>query len=202
MDSHVSFATKASVKGAATFDVDRFTNTHSISNKATPNPDKQVLKLLKKLLKIYMGYFDPKIFCESKQSVRDEQKQNLPRMVDEMKMLRVQEHEKLGSREICFDQLLDCEESRKDKEATKRCFWTNLYNFKMLQKMLEILLSKQPKLLKKLDNCTMYVSLMISVKVLVQNEWLSCYEIFKTMLKHDDIKLMTGPMEEPVRTLD
>lgn len=103
LDSHVSFATKASMKGAATFDIDRFTNTHNISNKATPNPDKQVLKLLKKLLKIYMSYFDPKIFCESKLAVRDEQKQNLPMMVDEMKMLRNEEHEKLGSREICFD---------------------------------------------------------------------------------------------------
>ena len=48
----------------------------------------------------------------------------------------------------------------------------------------------------------MFVSLMVSVKGFVQNEWLSCYEIFKIMLKHQDTKLLMGPFEEPVRTLE
>ena len=65
----------------------------------------------------------------------------LPGLVEAMRALRMQEHEKLGSRDISFEQLLDCEESRKDKEATKRCFWINLFNFKMLQKILEILVT-------------------------------------------------------------
>ena len=42
---------------------------------------------------------------------------------------------------------------------------------------------------------------MSSIKVLVQGEELTCYEIFKTMMRHDDIHLMNGPFEDEVRTL-
>ena len=56
-----------------------------------------------------------------------------------------------------------------------------------------------PKTLNNLNNCTMFVSLMQSVKVRVNGELISCYEIFKTMLGHDNIHLLNGPFEENVR---
>ena len=75
-------------------------------------------------------------------------------------------------------------------------------NFKLLQKILEIFLVKPSLLKKQLTNCTMFITLMTSVKVtlLVDCE-LSCWEIFKTILKHDDIMILTGPFDEPYRAL-
>jgi hypothetical protein len=40
---------------------------------------------------------------------------------------------------------------------------------------------------------------MQSVKVRVNGEMISCYEIFKTMLGHENIHLLNGPFEETVR---
>ena len=42
---------------------------------------------------------------------------------------------------------LDCEDSRKMQSNIKRCFWINLFNYKILMKILEVLLTK-PKILK------------------------------------------------------
>mmetsp|Transcript_8812 Transcript_8812/g.10843 ORF Transcript_8812/g.10843 Transcript_8812/m.10843 type:complete len:96 (+) Transcript_8812:699-986(+) len=95
--------------------------------------------MMTKLLNIYMNFFDPKIFNEEKQEVRD--KLALPTMINEMKKLREYEYDRLSSREIFFGSPLGCAESAADSEATKRCFWTNLCNFKMLQKILEVLLT-------------------------------------------------------------
>lgn len=98
---------------------------------------------------------------------------------------------------------MECDESRKDKEAVKRCFWTNLFNFKILQKTLEVLLTKPGLLKNELVGCPMFIALMNSVTVIVQNEELTCYEIFKTMLRHEDIHLMNTNMEiEKARTLE
>ena len=102
---------------------------------------------------------------------------------------------------IAFENILDCEESRNDIEQNKRCFWINLFNFKLMDKLLEIFLT-QPRVLKKnLQNCTMFMVLMGSIKIKLQGAELSCYEIFRTMLKHDDIHLLSPPFEDEFRKL-
>lgn len=85
-------------------------------------------------------------------------------------------------------------------ETIKRCFWINLFNYKILMKVLEVFLTK-PRTLNRLSNCTMFVCFMNSVKVRVQGHLITCYEIFKTLLRHDDLHLLSGAMEDPVRSL-
>lgn len=46
----------------------------------------------------------------------------------------------------------------------------------------------------------MFECLMCSIKVRVQGHLISCYEIFRTMLKHD--ALLVGAFEEPVRSIE
>ena len=69
-------------------------------------------------------------------------------------------------------------------------------------KVLEVLLTKPRVLQNKLTSATMFVCLMSSVKVRLQGHEVSCYEIFRTMLKHSDIHLLNGPFEDPVRALE
>ena len=169
------------------------------SKKPLPNPDVKVKRLMEKLLKIYMEYFNRGDFCEEKQELVN--KAVLPTLVDKMKSLRDEEHRKLSSREIIFDQAMDCDEARKDAQDILRCFWINLFNFKILQKTLEILLLRPKMLKKELNNCSMAICLMHSIKISIQGEELTCLEVFKTMLKHDDMHMMTGPFEEQQRCL-
>ena len=122
-----------------------------------------------------------------------------------MLRLRQDEYQKLSTRPLSFDQLLESEENesiKKEKENIKRIFWINLFNFKMLQKILEILLTEPKVLEQKLINCTMFISLMHSVTIEINSETISCYEIFKTMLRHNDVQLLTGPFEEKLRKLE
>ena len=84
---------------------------------------------------------------------------------------------------IAFESIFDTPEARQDQEIIKRCFWINLFNYKILQKVLEVFLTK-PRALHKLTNCTMFVCFMSSVKVEVQGHTITCYEIFKTLLRH------------------
>ena len=93
------------------------------------------------------------------------------------------EHERLGSIRISFESIFDTKEDEKVQETIKRCFWINLFNYKILMKVLEVFLTK-PRTLHKLTNCTMFVCFMSSVKVNVQGHVITCYEIFKTILKH------------------
>ena len=125
----------------------------------------------------------------------------LPKLIEKMKNLKDEEYDKLSSRQIVVEQALDNPDSRKDAQDILRCFWINLFNFKILQKTLEIMLLR-PRLLKKeLINCSMAVCFMNSIKVSIQGEELSCLEVFKTMLRHDDMHMMLGPFEEKQRSL-
>ena len=151
------------------------------------------------MIDLYVKAFAPAIFDEHSLKITD--KEVIDSLKKELIALRQYEEEKLGSCTISFEAILDCEESRYDNENIKRCFWINLFNYKILSKILEVFLAS-PKTLNLLTNCTMFVSLMVSVKVKVNGEILSCYEIFRTMLRHDDIHLLTGPFEEPVRKLE
>jgi len=107
-------------------------------HKGVPNADKKIKKLLIELLQIYMQVFDSNSFCEDKQIITN--KEIIPIAKDKLKKLRVSELEKLTKKEIFFDQLLDCEDAKKETDNIKRCFWLNLVNFKLLQKILEIFL--------------------------------------------------------------
>ena len=87
-------------------------------------------------------------------------------------------------------------------ETIKRCFWLNLFNYKIMMKILEVFLTKPAVLKASLVNCTMFVCLQQSVKVRIQGHLISCYEIFRTMLKHDNTHLLSGPFEDPVRKIE
>lgn len=78
------------------------------------------------------------------------------------------------------------------------CFWINLFNFKILQKTLEVFLAKPNTIKNSLSNCTMFVAFMQAAKVRLNGVDISCHEIWRTMLKHNDIHLLTGAFEEPV----
>lgn len=47
----------------------------------------------------------------------------------------------------------------------------------------------------------MFISLIHTTKVVINGCELTCYEIFKTMLRHNDVQLLTGPFEEPLTPL-
>lgn len=98
---------------------------------------------------------------------------------EELLELRCYEVKKLNL--ISFDTAFASEANDEDTNDIKHCFWLNLFNYKMLSKILEVLITK-PKVLKNLTNCTMFVAMMISVEAKVNGEVLNCYEIFKTML--------------------
>ena len=102
---------------------------------------------------------------------------------------------------MVIESILDGEESQKELEKIKRCFWINLFNFKLLQKLLEIQLTKPRVLTSNLQNCTMFICLLQSIKVTINEHELNCYEIFRVMLKNDDLHFLSSPFEEPVREL-
>ena len=93
------------------------------------------------------------------------------------------------------------EADEEDINDIKHCFWLNLFNYKILSKMLEILITK-PKVLKSLTNCTMFVVFMVSVKVQINGETLNCYEIFRTMLQNKGVKVLMNDFDEPIRSLE
>ena len=47
----------------------------------------------------------------------------------------------------------------------------------------------------------MFICLLQSIKVTLNEEELSCYEIFRVMLKNDNLHFLSNPYEEPVRQL-
>ena len=47
----------------------------------------------------------------------------------------------------------------------------------------------------------MFICLLQSVKVTLNEHELSCYEIFRVMLKTDNLHFLSNPYEEPVRQL-
>ena len=111
------------------FDLEKFSLTHRGSD-LLPNPEAAVAKLLDKLLAIYMKVFDSKIFDEDTQRIK--MQDAIPALKEEMRELRETEHRKLTSRQISFLQVLDNEAAREEMETIKRCFWINLFNFKIL----------------------------------------------------------------------
>ena len=163
-----------------------------------PDPDKRVQKLLSKLINLYQEYFDPKHFDENEKKIIDQS--DIPKIKAKLLNLRKYEYKKLNNAELSFEVVFDCEDSRKMQETIKRCFWINLFNYKILMKILEVLIAKPKVLNDFLTNCTMFENLMCSVRVRIQGHLISCYEIFRTMLKHD--RLLGGCLEEPVRTLE
>ena len=48
----------------------------------------------------------------------------------------------------------------------------------------------------------MFIALMQSTKIEINGCIITCYEIFKTMLRHHDVQLLTGPFEEKLRNLE
>jgi len=48
----------------------------------------------------------------------------------------------------------------------------------------------------------MFITLMSSVKVELQGCQLSCYEVFKSILKNEDVTVLQGPFEEPYRSFE
>ena len=169
------------------------------TEKVVINPEKRAKKLLLQLIDLYTEVFDPSIFSEVQQKIIVTDA--IPQLIVKLKDLRRLEEEKLGSVKLVFEGIFDAPEAKQDQEIIKRCFWINLFNYKILMKVLEVLLTK-PRTLHRLTNCTMFVCFMSSVKVKVMGHMISCYEIFKTMLKHEDIHLLTGAFEDPVRTLE
>ena len=47
----------------------------------------------------------------------------------------------------------------------------------------------------------MFICLLQSIKVTINEFELNCYEIFRVMLKNDDLHFLSSPFEEPVRSL-
>ena len=76
----------------------------------------------------------------------------------------------------------------------KNCFWINLFNYAILSRVLELYIQK-PNLLKELDSCTKFICLMNSTQVQVNREVLTCYDIFKKMLRLDAVHLLGGLLE-------
>ena len=59
--------------------------------------------------------------------------------------------------------------------------------------MLEVFVVSPKELKKHLVNCTMFMSFLVSIKVTILDEQVDCYEIWRTILRHDDVQLMTDP---------
>lgn len=154
--------------------------------------------MLTKLIDLYIQVFDAsEINADDKLKFKDESVK--AKVKQELLALRIYEAKKLNS--ISFMTAFATKENEEDTNDIKHCFWLNLFNFKVLSKMLEVLIT-QPQVLKRLTNCTMFVTMMISVKVTINGEALNCYEIFKTMLRCSNVKILHGNFDEPVRKLE
>ena len=128
-------------------------------------PDKKVKKLLLKLLDIYMEVFDPKNFSEEELQIKN--KDAIRPIKEKLLALRKKEFDKIEMANISLHHIADSPAAEQDFETIKRCFWINLLNYKILQKILEIFLVRPRVLRKTLTNCTMFMILMTSTKVVV-----------------------------------
>ena len=118
-----------------------FDTDNSLQNAEQPlyQAQKSVQKLLKALLEIYAEYFDSSTFDEEKQAVRD--RKVLANFRTEMLGLRSQELSMLGDCNITAIIFNENVAQKSNIEDEKLCFWLNIFNYKLLQKVMEVLAS-------------------------------------------------------------
>lgn len=77
-----------------------------------------------------------------------------------------------------------------------------MFNYKLLQKMMEVLATEPKTLSTRLQSCTMIVGLLCSIQIFVNSKMLSLFEIFKTMLRNTEVQFMQQPFEAPYRRIE
>lgn len=85
------------------------------------------------------------------------------------------------------------------EDEKKHCFWLNLLNYAIFDKLLELIIAK-PKFLSELNSCTKFMCFLTSIKLTVSSNKVSAYDIMKNILKLDHeegqkIRLLGGPRE-------
>ena len=149
------------------------------------DPYQKAIKLLTAIIELYRKNFS----LIDQKSYKFPQKDIL-RLQDELYEIKRKE-KKFATSHLQFEQAMDSEEHRRQNQIIKQCFWLNMLNYMNLRKLCEIQLI-EPKLLRKLENYTMWECFKVTNTITIQGETISSYDIFHTLLGQCDIDQTGG----------
>ena len=172
--------------------IEKFNQNQSFANstaflpyKKIQDPYKKAIKLLTSMIDLYRENFR---LIDSKSYKFPEK--DLVRIQNELCAIKKKE-KKFAESFVEFLQPFDEPEHIRQIQVIKQCFWLNILNYMNLRKLCEIQLIK-PRLLKKLENYTMWECFKVTNKIVINGHEISSYDIFHTMLGQSDIDQTVG----------
>ena len=175
-----------------TLNVEKFNQNQSFANSAAflqnkkiQDPYKKAIKLLTSMIDLYRENFR----LIDQKSYKFPEK-DIARIQNELLAIKAKE-KKFAESEIEFLQPFEEPEHDRQTQVIKQCFWLNILNYMNLRKLCEIQLIK-PRLLKKLDNYTMWECFKVTNMIVIDGHSISAYDIFHTMLGQSEIDQTSG----------